>query len=132
MMEADGDNSAPTTTGLTKRPITDKPDKQINTGHDEIGDRNVNDYNDNITTNNKRSKVVRDTEPKTDDFLMELLLLQRNTLDPTEKRELHMSLDAIFYPKFENELSDQNIRQQMLTNVSTQKGYLEISLKHSG
>jgi hypothetical protein len=128
-MEADGDNSTHTSTGLTKRPITDK---ESNTGDDQIGDLNLNKYNDNKTTNNKRSKVVRDTELKPDDFLMELLLLQRSTLDPTEKRELNMALDAIFYPKFENELSDQKIRQQMLTNVSTQKGYLEISLKHSG
>lgn len=128
-MEGNGANSTHTIAGPTKRPTADNDDYA---GDDITADLNVNNYNDDNTTKYKRSKVLRDTEPKTDDVLMELLLLERNTLDPTEKRELNMSLDAIFYPKFENELSDQKIRQQMLNNVSTQKGYLEISLKHSG
>lgn len=123
-MEGNGANSTHTLASLTKRPIADNDSY--------TGDDISADLNDGNSTNNKRSKVLQDTEPKTDDFLTELLLLERNSLDPTEKTELNMSLDAIFYPKFENELSDQKIRQQMLNNVSTQKGYLEISLKHSG
>lgn len=41
-------------------------------------------------------------------------------------------LEAVFHPKFENEKSDTQIRQQMLANVAANQGYLEVSLKHSG
>jgi hypothetical protein len=44
-----------------------------------------------------------------------------------------MALEAIFHPKFENEKQDdQEIRKLMLSNVLESKGYLEVSLKHSG
>ena len=45
-----------------------------------------------------------------------------------------LKLEAIFHPKFDNESSSNNstIRQKMLTNVATNKGYIETSLKHSG
>ena len=43
-----------------------------------------------------------------------------------------LRLEAIFYPKFENESSERVIRNQMITNVQQQLGYLEVSLKHSG
>eukprot|EP00581_Thalassiosira_minuscula_P018472 CAMPEP_0183726252 /NCGR_PEP_ID=MMETSP0737-20130205/22870_1 /TAXON_ID=385413 /ORGANISM="Thalassiosira miniscula, Strain CCMP1093" /LENGTH=1250 /DNA_ID=CAMNT_0025957549 /DNA_START=32 /DNA_END=3784 /DNA_ORIENTATION=+ len=44
-----------------------------------------------------------------------------------------LRLEAIFHPKFENERSnDASIRNRMLDNVSSQRGYLEASLKHSG
>lgn len=39
---------------------------------------------------------------------------------------------ATFYPKFENEKSDQEIRTKMTETVSNGKGTLEVSLKHSG
>lgn len=39
---------------------------------------------------------------------------------------------ATFYPKFENEKSDQEIRTKMIEMVSNGKGTLEVSLKHSG
>ncbi len=51
----------------------------------------------------------------------------RRTPDITKMR-----LEAVFHPKFENEKSDTQIRQQMLVNVAANKGYLEVSLKHSG
>eukprot|EP00986_Skeletonema_menzelii_P016044 scaffold13319_cov142-Skeletonema_menzelii.AAC.2 len=43
-----------------------------------------------------------------------------------------IQLEAVFHPKFENEKSDTQIRQQMLANVAANQGYLEVSLKHSG
>ena len=43
-----------------------------------------------------------------------------------------IQLEAVFHPKFENEKSDTQIRQQMLANVTAKQGYLEVSLKHSG
>lgn len=44
-----------------------------------------------------------------------------------------LRLEAIFYPKFENEnQDDQQIRKDMIHRVSTGEGYLECTLKHSG
>jgi hypothetical protein len=44
-----------------------------------------------------------------------------------------LSLEAIFHPKFENESqNDQSIRRQMSARVLDGKGYVEVSLKHSG
>ena len=44
-----------------------------------------------------------------------------------------MELEAIFYPKFDNEnLNDQKIRKEMLASIFKSTGYLEVSLKHSG
>jgi hypothetical protein len=48
--------------------------------------------------------------------------------DPVSK----LRLEAIFHPKFENERSDHQIREDMLSRVDSGKGYLEVSLKHSG
>lgn len=43
------------------------------------------------------------------------------------------NLEAIFHPKFENEnQNDQQIRKDMIAQVSSQQGYLEVTLKHSG
>ncbi|CAM6083091.1 unnamed protein product [Calypogeia fissa] len=39
---------------------------------------------------------------------------------------------ATFYPKFENEKSDQEVRTKMIQLVSAGKGVVEVSLKHSG
>ena len=42
-------------------------------------------------------------------------------------------LEAIFYPKFENELqSDSIIRNKMKEKVAAGQGYLEVTVKHSG
>ncbi|MCO5574341.1 hypothetical protein L7F22_028124 [Adiantum nelumboides] len=41
-------------------------------------------------------------------------------------------LRATFYPKFENEKSDQEVRMKMIDVVCSGKGVLEVSLKHSG
>ena len=44
-----------------------------------------------------------------------------------------LRLEAIFHPKFDNEnQTSADIRQSMLERVSSCRGYLEISLKHSG
>jgi hypothetical protein len=45
-----------------------------------------------------------------------------------------MRLEAIFYPKFENEQKEENqrIREQMKERVLNKQGYLEASIKHSG
>ncbi len=45
---------------------------------------------------------------------------------------MRLNLEAVFHPKFENEKSDTQIRQQMLTSITERRGYLEVSLKHSG
>ncbi|KAK1264858.1 hypothetical protein QJS04_geneDACA010578 [Acorus gramineus] len=39
---------------------------------------------------------------------------------------------ATFYPKFENEKSDQEVRTRMIDMVSAGQAVLEVSLKHSG
>ncbi|KAI5080907.1 hypothetical protein GOP47_0004090 [Adiantum capillus-veneris] len=39
---------------------------------------------------------------------------------------------ATFYPKFENEKSDQEVRSRMIDVVDSGKGVLEVTLKHSG
>ncbi|KAH7352709.1 hypothetical protein KP509_19G059600 [Ceratopteris richardii] len=39
---------------------------------------------------------------------------------------------ATFYPKFENEKSDQEVRLRMIDVVDSGKGVLEVTLKHSG
>lgn len=41
-------------------------------------------------------------------------------------------LRATFYPKFENEKSDQEVRTKMIEVVQAGKGVLEVTLKHSG
>lgn len=43
-----------------------------------------------------------------------------------------LRLEAIFHPKFENEAPDAVVRRRMLAGVSSGKGRLEASLKHSG
>jgi len=44
-----------------------------------------------------------------------------------------LSLEAIFHPKFENENREvKSIRNEMKEKVNAGKGYLEVSLKHSG
>jgi hypothetical protein len=44
-----------------------------------------------------------------------------------------LKLEAIFHPKFENEnQNDHQIREIMLSKVSSKKGYIEVTLKHSG
>ncbi|GAB2286863.1 hypothetical protein Dimus_021252 [Dionaea muscipula] len=44
----------------------------------------------------------------------------------------HAQIRATFYPKFENEKSDQEIRTRMIEMVSRGLATLEVSLKHSG
>ena len=42
-----------------------------------------------------------------------------------------LRLEAIFYPKFENETGERVIRNRMLSSSSTDS-YIEVSTKHSG
>ncbi|XP_057248037.1 tRNA ligase 1 isoform X3 [Beta vulgaris subsp. vulgaris] len=44
----------------------------------------------------------------------------------------HAQIRATFYPKFENEKSDQEIRTRMIEMVSNGLAVMEVSLKHSG
>ncbi|KAM3739526.1 hypothetical protein ACB098_08G030300 [Castanea mollissima] len=44
----------------------------------------------------------------------------------------HAQVRATFYPKFENEKSDQEVRTRMIEMVSNGLATLEVSLKHSG
>eukprot|EP00804_Cyclotella_cryptica_P001973 CCRYP_007402-RA/>CCRYP_007402-RA protein AED:0.00 eAED:0.00 QI:1964/1/1/1/1/1/3/1185/1091 len=43
-----------------------------------------------------------------------------------------LRLEAIFHPKFENESSEKDVRNEMLSRVAEGGGYLEVTLKHSG
>ena len=55
-------------------------------------------------------------------------------IDMSKKKTLKLELDAIFYPKFDNEKSDHLIRSEMLKliNANEDKYYLEVTVKHSG
>ena len=57
---------------------------------------------------------------------------KKMSLDSTLPTIQKLRLEAIFHPKFENEKSDQILRSQMLQNVASNLGYLEVTLKHSG
>lgn len=44
-----------------------------------------------------------------------------------------LKLEAIFHPKFDNEnQNDRQIRETMISKVSSKQGYIEVTLKHSG
>ena len=73
----------------------------------------------------KRSREGSPTSPS----VTNLSLDDKNSM-PSIKS---LSLEAIFHPKFENEnRNDQSIRSQMKERVFSGKGYIEVSLKHSG
>jgi hypothetical protein len=55
-----------------------------------------------------------------------------NTAAGSKSRPACLKLEAIFYPKFENEQRNQEVRRLMKEKVSNNKGTLEVSLKHSG
>ncbi|GMH07895.1 hypothetical protein Nepgr_009735 [Nepenthes gracilis] len=57
-------------------------------------------------------------------------LLEKFTVDNSSYS--HAQIRATFYPKFENEKSDQEIRTRMIEMVSKGLATLEVSLKHSG
>ncbi|KAM7280906.1 hypothetical protein ACFE04_008040 [Oxalis oulophora] len=57
-------------------------------------------------------------------------LLQNFTVD--KNTYAHAQLRATFYPKFENEKSDQEVRSRMIEMVSKGLATMEVSLKHSG
>jgi hypothetical protein len=76
-----------------------------------------------------------------DGDVMESARKRRQTHHPSEDTSTHPShrkklkrlkLEAIFHPKFENETSDKDIRNEMLTRINGGEGYLEVTLKHSG
>lgn len=78
---------------------------------------------------NSSRKRFRQASPDTPS-VMTLSLDESNPNIPSIQS---LSLEAIFHPKFENEsLNDQTIRQQMIERVHAGKGYIEVSLKHSG
>eukprot|EP00250_Pteridium_aquilinum_P013800 c21581_g1_i1 orf=128-3352(+) len=51
---------------------------------------------------------------------------------PGRSTSAQAQLRATFYPKFENEKSDQEVRTRMIEVVESGRGVLEVSLKHSG
>ncbi|XP_021746101.1 tRNA ligase 1-like [Chenopodium quinoa] len=57
-------------------------------------------------------------------------LLENFTVDSSTCS--HAQIRATFYPKFENEKSDQEIRTRMIEMVSNGLATMEVSLKHSG
>ncbi|XP_026403097.1 tRNA ligase 1-like isoform X3 [Papaver somniferum] len=83
---------------------------------------NINDQNDGAASAEKKSagssKVVRGS--LAEDFV-------------TDKYSYsNAKIRATFYPKFENEKSDQEVRTRMIEMVSKGLASLEVSLKHSG
>ena len=51
----------------------------------------------------------------------------------SQKKVIGLRLEAIFHPKFDNEnRTTTDIRNRMLDRVAQSRGYLEVSLKHSG
>nr|XP_043613270.1 tRNA ligase 1 [Erigeron canadensis] len=57
-------------------------------------------------------------------------LLEKFTVD--KYTYANAKINAVFYPKFENEKSDQEVRIKIIDKVSEGKATLEVSLKHSG
>ncbi|CAL9213161.1 unnamed protein product, partial [Arabidopsis halleri] len=57
-------------------------------------------------------------------------LLEKFSVD--KSTYCHAQIRATFYPKFENEKTDQEIRTRMIEMVSKGLATLEVSLKHSG
>jgi hypothetical protein len=77
-------------------------------------------------------KRLRTTSPDEPEPSVTALSLDESAQDTMPSIQ-SLSLEAIFHPKFENENSnDQTIRQQMKDRISGDKGYIEVSLKHSG
>lgn len=76
---------------------------------------------------------VSETTPKSSASLSKIFkgnLLENFTLD--DSTYSLAQIRATFYPKFENEKSDQEIRARMIEVVSKGLGTLEVTLKHSG
>ncbi|XP_074311540.1 tRNA ligase 1 [Silene latifolia] len=74
-------------------------------------------------TASEKSKTSLSSLPK--DKLFENFKVDNTTYS-------HAQIRATFYPKFENEKSDQEIRTRMIEMVSKGLATLEVSLKHSG
>ena len=93
----------------------------------------TNEMNDAVIPNtNKRNRPGGDEWTLIREFLLHCGVDEEKSSNDNKASELHLSLDAIFYPKFDNEQSDQKIRQQMLSKMKAHEGYIEVSLKHSG
>lgn len=71
-------------------------------------------------SNHPKKRLRPEAETGQDNSAMDMKFIQK------------LRLEAIFHPKFENENSSQEIRSKMLDLVAAQKGYLEVTLKHSG
>ena len=84
---------------------------------------------DEASRNAGRKRSLDDDSPSTLPPTVRKLTLNDQEL-PAFKS---LSLEAIFHPKFENEnRNDQSIRSEMKERVLADKGYIEVSLKHSG
>ena len=95
------------------------------------------DERDNNSSNRKRNleQVLADTTSNVASEPIQNLLRygpDGQVLDlPRPLRKLR--LEAIFHPKFENESqTDKEIRRRMVAAIQDGRGYLEVSLKHSG
>ncbi|KAH7445088.1 hypothetical protein KP509_02G106000 [Ceratopteris richardii] len=67
-----------------------------------------------------------------DDYHCELPADLEENSYPARRIYTQARLRATFYPKFENEKSDLEIRKRMIEVVQAEKGVLEVTLKHSG
>ncbi|KAL0865271.1 hypothetical protein Bca101_044389 [Brassica carinata] len=84
----------------------------------ELGGLTLKESNTNVPVNHSGSSLASD------------LKLENFTVD--KSTYCHAQIRASFYPKFENEQTDQEIRTRMIEMVSKGLATLEVSLKHSG
>jgi hypothetical protein len=90
------------------------------------------EHGESLDSSSLSRKRLRQTSP--DDDAPSVTALSLDESAQHTMPSIHsLSLEAIFHPKFENESrNDQTIRQQMKERISAEKGFLEVSLKHSG
>jgi len=94
-------------------PINTEP--SINTPMKEIYDNNP------PTKSNDADVKMKESEPPTNRFKEHQVKIKK------------LKLEAIFHPKFDNEkLNDSQIRNTMISRISSNQGYIEVTLKHSG
>lgn len=80
----------------------------------------------------KRPRPATEPEEATRPASATLGLKEMSLEAPSIPNPRKLRLEAIFHPKFENEKSNQEIRNEMKQRVESKQGYLEVTLKHSG
>ncbi|XP_021836352.2 tRNA ligase 1 isoform X2 [Spinacia oleracea] len=127
--------------GQTHAPITSDQNQSARPGHTVVWKRKsygtlsgVTNTPVNEVAAQKKTKEAESASSKKNMTNLSTLcsgkLLENFTVDNITCS--HAQIRATFYPKFENEKSDQEIRTRMIEMVSNGLGIVEVSLKHSG